>query len=59
MNYGFAQNFMANGVAKEEALTLAVDSVSNALMLFSIGSGIFQFITGFITDKFGRKTKIL
>ncbi len=59
MNYGFAQQHIANGVPTDEALSLAVVSVSKALMLFSVGSAIFQFITGFIADKFGRKKTVI
>ncbi len=59
MNYGFAEYNLANGVPSDEALTLAVGSVSKALMLFSVGSAIFQLITGFIADKFGRKTTVI
>lgn len=59
MNYGFAQQHLANGVELEQALTLAVGSVSKALMLFSLGSAVFQFITGFIADKFGRKAAVI
>ncbi len=59
MNYGFAQQHLQNGVAMDEALNLAVSSVSKALMLFSVGSALFQFITGFIADKFGRKKTVI
>ncbi|MBR6781548.1 MAG: MFS transporter [Clostridia bacterium] len=43
----------------EEALSLAVGSVSNALLLFSVGSAVMQFIPGFIADRFGRKTTVI
>lgn len=59
MNYGFAQEHIANGMPVEEALSLAVGSVSNALLLFSVGSAVMQFIPGFIADRFGRKTTVI
>lgn len=59
MNHGFAQQFMAEGVASEEALAMAVNSVSDALLLFSVGSAVMQFIPGFIADRFGRKTTVI
>ncbi len=59
MNYGFAQQFMAAGQTQEQALISAVGSVSKALMLFSVGSSVFQLITGFIADKFGRRITII
>lgn len=59
MNYGFAQEYLANGVAQEEALKLAVDHVSKALLLFSVGSAVLQFIPGFIADVFGRKATVI
>ncbi|MBR3596349.1 MAG: MFS transporter [Clostridia bacterium] len=59
MNYGFAQEFIAGGAATEEALALAVNSVSQALLLFSAGSAVFQLIPGFIADRFGRKVTVI
>lgn len=59
MNYGFAQEYIANGIAEEQALVNAVDHVSKALLLFSVGSSLLQLITGFIADKFGRKSTVI
>ncbi len=59
MNYGFAEQFISQGVAKEAAMTMAVESVSKALLLFSVGSALFQFITGFVADKLGRKKAVI
>ncbi len=59
MNYGFAQQYINSGFSQQEALNLAVTSVSKSLMLFSVGSAVFQLITGFIADKFGRKNTII
>ncbi len=59
MNYGFASQHIANGMASEQAANLAVVSVSKALMLFSVGSAVFQFITGFIADKLGRRMTVI
>ena len=55
MTYGFAQQFLAQGMAIEEAKVNATSFVTKALMLFSVGSGLFQFFPGFIADKIGRK----
>ncbi len=59
MNYGFAEQYINLGQSQDEALALAVGSVSKALMLFSFGSAAFQLITGFIADKFGRKNTVI
>ncbi len=59
MNYGFTHNFIENGIDASQASSLAVVSVSNALMLFSVGSAIFQFIPGVIADKLGRKASVI
>ncbi len=59
MNYGFMQEYLETGMSPEQANALAVSSVSRALMLFSVGSALFQLITGFIADRFGRKTTVI
>lgn len=59
MNYGFMAKPMESGMAFEEAHTLASGMVSNALLLFSVGSASLQLITGFIADKFGRKLSVI
>lgn len=59
MNYGFMQEYLAQGMNFETANAMAVSAVSKALMLFSLGSAAFQLITGFIADKFGRKTTVI
>ncbi len=59
MNHGFAQQYINAGQTQEQALALAVGNVSKALMLFSVGSALFQLITGFIADKFGRKNTVI
>ncbi len=59
MNYGFARQHIESGMATEEALALAVGSVSKALLLFSLGSAVMQLIPGFIADRFGRKNAVI
>lgn len=59
MNYGFMQEYLAQGMDFEAANAMAVSAVSKALMLFSLGSAAFQLVTGFIADKFGRKTTVI
>ena len=55
LNYGYAQQFLSQGMALEDAKNAATAYVTKALMLFSIGSALFQFFPGFIADKLGRK----
>lgn len=55
LNYGYARQFLAQGMALEDAKNAATAYVTKALMLFSIGSALFQFFPGFIADKLGRK----
>ena len=60
LSYGYAGHLVASGGAKtiDDALnTVASGSgeVTQALFLFAVGSAVFQFIVGFISDKLGRK----
>lgn len=55
MTFGYAQQFVDTGMAMEAARVEAAGFVTQALMLFSIGSALFQLFPGFIADKFGRK----
>ncbi|MBQ6020336.1 MAG: MFS transporter [Clostridia bacterium] len=60
LSYGYAGNLVSSGAAKtlDDALN-AVGSgggaVTQALFLFAVGSAVFQFIVGFVSDKLGRK----
>ena len=56
MTYGYAQQFLAQGMDLEAAKTAAATFVTQALMLFSIGSAVFQLFPGLLADKLGRKT---
>lgn len=56
LTYGYAQQFVAAGMAIEAAKKEANTFVTQALLLFSIGSAIMQLFPGFIADKWGRKT---
>ena len=55
MTFGYAQQFVDSGMAMDAARVAATPFVTQALMLFSVGSAIFQLFPGFIADKFGRK----
>lgn len=55
MTFGYAQQFVDAGMAMEAAKMEASTFVTQALMLFSIGSALFQLFPGFIADKWGRK----
>lgn len=55
MTFGYAQQFVNAGMAMEEAKMQATGFVTQALMLFSVGSALFQLFPGFIADKWGRK----
>ena len=56
---GYAQQFLAQGMSLEEARGAAAIFVTQALLLFSAGSAIFQFFPGFIADRLGRKKTVL
>lgn len=55
MTNGYAQQFLVNGMDLESAKAEANVFVTKALMLFSLGSAIFQLFPGFLADKLGRK----
>ncbi|NMP37840.1 MAG: MFS transporter [Clostridiales bacterium] len=55
MTYGFAQQFVAAGLDIESAKLEANAYVTQALMLFSIGSAIFQMLPSLTIDRLGRK----
>ena len=55
MTHGFAQHFVDQGLDLETAKLEANVYVSMALLLFPIGSAIFQAIQGFFSDAWGRK----
>ena len=52
---GYAKQFLAQGMDLEAARAAAATFVTKALMPFSFGSAIFQFVPGFLADKLGRK----
>jgi MFS family permease len=55
MTNGYAQQFLAQGMGADDAKTAAATYVTQALMLFSVGSAVFQFFPGLLADKLGRK----
>ena len=56
---GYAQQFLVQGMSLEAARSSATAYVTQALLLFSIGSATFQFFPGFIADRLGRKKTVL
>ena len=55
LTQGYAKQFLVSGMDAEAAKTAATGLVTQALMLFSVGSAVFQFFPGFLADKLGRK----
>lgn len=60
LSYGYAGHLVASGGAKtlDSALNAVASNngqVTQALFLFAVGSAVFQFLVGFISDKLGRK----
>ncbi len=60
LSYGYAEHLVAAGGAKtlDDALNAVASGngeVTQALFLFAIGSAVFQFLVGFVSDKLGRK----
>ncbi len=55
MYYGYAHEHLAQGMELTAAKQLVTSSVTQALLLFSVGSALLQLIPGFIADRFGRK----
>ncbi len=60
MSYGFAQNYIDNGLftqIDDNLLSLVgTDLVTPALFLFPVGCAVSQVIMGFVSDLKGRKT---
>ncbi len=60
LSYGYAQNYISNGLFAslgEDVLNfVSTGPVTEALLLFPIGSAIAQVIMGFVSDANGRKT---
>ncbi len=60
LSYGYAEHLVRSGGAAtlDDALNAVVSNngaVTQALFLFAVGSALFQFLVGFISDKLGRK----
>lgn len=58
MTYGFAQRFLEQGMALEQAKASAAPFVTQALYLFPVGSAALQLVQGFMADKWGRKLTV-
>jgi MFS family permease len=59
MTYGYAGDLLADGMAFEQAHSTVLPVITQALFLFPLGSAAFQFIQGFMADKFGRKPTVI
>lgn len=60
LSYGYAGRLVSSGgvATLDDALNAVVSgngAVTQALFLFAVGSAVFQFVVGFISDKLGRK----
>lgn len=59
ISYSYAEPFILGGMDEIAARAEVVDSVSDSLLLFPLGSALIQLITGFIADKSGRKASTI
>ncbi|MCL1855709.1 MAG: MFS transporter [Clostridia bacterium] len=59
MVYGYSSRFLAQGVELGLAQASAAPLVTQALFWFPVGSALFQFVQGFLSDKWGRKPTLL
>jgi len=59
MNYGYAGQFLAGGLALEQAKAAAAPFVTQALFWFPIGSAALQLAQGFLADRWGRKSAVI
>lgn len=55
MTFGYARQFLNSGAPLESARVEAAVFVTQALMLFAVGSAGINLISGFIADKWGRR----
>ena len=56
---GYAAQFLAQGMALEQAKAAATPFVTQALFWFPIGSASVQLVQGFLADKWGRKPAVI
>jgi MFS family permease len=59
MTYGYASEFLEQGMSIEDAKASARPIVTQALFCFPIGSAFFTGIQGVLSDRVGRKTTII
>lgn len=59
MTFGYARQFMDTGMALDQARVEASSLVTQALMLFSVGSALINLISGFVADRFGRRIDMI
>ncbi len=59
LTFGYAKQFLDNGATMEVARTNAIGFVTQALLLFAIGSAIMAFISGVLADHVGRKPAVI
>lgn len=59
MTFGYANDLIKGGMDLASAKAAVNATVSTALVMFPVGSAIFQAIPGFFADKWGRKPVII
>lgn len=59
MTYGYAAQFLEQGMELERAQVSATPFVTQALFWFPVGCGAFTFIQGFFSDQWGRKPAVI
>ena len=59
MTFGYARQFLDAGMPLESARVEATSFVTQALMLFSIGSALINLVSGFTADRFGRRFNMI
>lgn len=59
LTFGYARQFLDAGVALDSARAEATTFVTQALMLFSVGSAVINIVSGFVADKWGRRINMI
>jgi len=59
MAYGYASQFLKQGMKLGQAQVSATPFVTQALFWYPVGCGAFTFIQGFFSDKWGRKPAVI
>lgn len=59
LTFGYARQFLDTGMELGDARVEATIFVTQALMLFSVGSAVINLISGCIADKWGRRINMI